>query len=437
MSCLRMNLMFRIWMYVGVTKMHEHIEACSSIANLLNFKHFYSAEQESRSMTKRNQVLFDSLKNLSEENGFNKKEYPYHEKICIATNDSEKDWLKNISSSEKVCAADFEIVNVGNCFSVSYFYYSSEKYLIVSGLNDVSLDEGFEFEAINSGVFTLFSSLNLIKFKNISNNISKVYNEILNKDPDLADPKYVDLNNIISYFEPTYICKINKEAIFYELQLDRIAAYITMAITKDNYPNDIPVFSLIKDLIITGERSINFSYLAKAIFIKDEPYLLFMELYRMLERIYAIPTIKALKHELCIGMDSHWEIISSIEKTTGWRKKENEGLYTLLSQLEYSILNDAYNTLNKNHGDYFNNSLVIKKQKLLQDLDIKSESYSSACRELEEAIKVCLRDYIYKTRNSYVHYREALESQLDQGKIHSLCESLLMIINPIYVKLGV
>ncbi|WP_313618989.1 hypothetical protein [Pantoea septica] len=415
--------------------MYEHVEAYSSLAQKLNFQHF-SSEQENRSMTKRNQKLFDILKAISEENGFDKKNYSYQEKICIETNQSEKDWLQTLSSDEEFCGANsFNIVNVVNVFSVSYFYYSGEKYLIISGLDDLTLDEGFEFEEMNAGIFTLFSSLNLIKFKNFGNNISQVYDNFLFKEND--EVRHIPMNNIISYFDPTYIFKVSKGTLYHELALDRMSSYIAISKIKEHYPKDTPVFSLLQDLIIAGENSINFSHMAKAIFIKDEPYLLFMELYRMLERIYAIPTVNTLKNELSIGMNNHWDIISLIEKTTGWRKKENEGLYTLLSQLEPSTLNDAYNILCKNHGNYFNDDSVQKKQKLLEGLDINSEHYPTTRTELQEAIKLCLRDYIYKTRNSYVHYREALESHLDQKMILSLCEALLMIINPIYVKLGV
>lgn len=421
-------------MYVGGTKMHEHIEAYSSIANVLNFRHFY-CEQTSRSMTKRNQKLFDRLKNLSEENGFDKNNFSYHEKICIETSETEKDWLQKISSHEDLIISDFEIVNIENCFSVSFFYYSGEKFLIVSGLEDLTLDEGFEFEEMNSGIFTLFSSLNLIKFKNIYDNISEVYDKFLSWNEDGI--RYIPMDDILSYFEPTYIFKINHDVIYHGLALDRLTSYIAMSKIKEHYDNNNSVYSLIKDLIIVGEESINFSYLAKAIFIKNEPYLLFMELYRMLERIYAIPTVNTLKIELSIEKDSHWDIIRSLEKTTGWRKKENEGLYTLLSQLEPTILNDAYNILSRNHGNYFNNESVKKKQLLLDEIGSESESYMTTRAELNEAIKLCLRDYIYKTRNSYVHYREALESQLGQKMILSLCEVLLMIINPIYVKLEV
>ena len=100
--------------------MHEHIEAYSSIANVLNFRHFY-CEQTSRSMTKRNQKLFDRLKNLSEENGFDKNNFSYHEKICIETSETEKDWLQKISSHEDLIISDFEIVNIEIVFPFLFF----------------------------------------------------------------------------------------------------------------------------------------------------------------------------------------------------------------------------------------------------------------------------------------------------------------------------
>ncbi|QVK24429.1 hypothetical protein KHX94_08120 [Shewanella dokdonensis] len=195
------------------------------------------------------------------------------------------------------------------------------------------------------------------------------------------------------------------------------------------------LFDSIIDLIKMGDKSLNFSFISKAILIKDEPYLLFMELYRMLERVYALPTVKTLKNELSIEMGNSWEILKLIEKNTGWRKKESEGLYSILSLLDEQILIDIFDLLSHCHGSYFKKDAVDNRRKLLNNQSDQSNNeqlHSDWLNCLMEA----LRDYIYTTRNSYVHYREVLEPHLEREQVLSLCKALLLIINPIYIKVS-
>ncbi|OQK46730.1 hypothetical protein XM75_c20274 [Vibrio vulnificus] len=401
-------------------------------------KQYFGMLETGRSMKKRNECVFKHLKDACKEQGYNQS---VQDAICIRNTEDSQSWLKYITSHKLEISTSFEIVSIDSGFSLSVFYYEMEKYLIISGVGSVELDpDGFELIENNSGIFTLFSSVGVIKTVDIKRDAGDIYEHILFEDDDPKTIRYVELDSIIDFYQPFFVFKFIDESMYKSMDMSRLSSYIALEVNADFYTaKEVDLYCMLKELIINGDRAINLTWLAKSICVKSDLYVLYMELYRMLERLYALPSAKALKGEVGAEQECLFTLVKSLEKTTGWRKNEKEGLVSLFQSLETDEVDEMYNILKS----------FVHKDFDMSNVDTKSASYTRAyndttsnederfklLKEVELAKVNFLCNYIYSVRNSYVHYREVLDTHLRKDQLVALCKAVLVAIDPIYVRL--
>jgi len=442
-------------MFVGVINVTEiiftmdiaNLSAYDPLTRELNLEYFKRLQLENgdensgRSMKKRNQVIFDRLKTLAEKHDYSP---PFHNVICIETDDESKEWLTKISSSKSFIQTEFSesTIKLKDVFSITYFYYSDEKYILISGVDSLDLSpDGFEILDNNAGIFTLFLSLDIISLIDVDTNIGYIYDQFLfhdEKDTD-EDIRYIRRDDLERYHSNYHVFKINDDSRFINLNLYQMAAYVSLCLRHKLYEKyTCDITNDLESLILQADTRINFLNFAKAIYIVDEPYILFMELYRMLERLYAIPTIKILQGKLSLAGSCFWSVCKELESATGWRKNEKEGLLSLLDVLNSEQLADMCSILKTSKSSDFSlDNANLKKLNLdnyIATAEQDTNRVSMLEREYKSAMISVLSNYIYQVRNSYVHYRETLNTYLSEHELIVLCKAMLVTINPIYIK---
>lgn len=413
----------------------EYISAFSPLASILNREFFclMENEAESRSMIKRNKVIFDELKDKATKAGFG----GFHESICIGTDDYSKDWLQCASSLDYKVSSSFEIEKVSELFTISIFYYNGDKYIIISGLDGIELDnEGFEYIELNSGLFTLFTSVGLAE---LSSKIQVMFENFIYLGDHNEGVRYIDFQDLIQHYKPLRVFLIKKDQPVIDFDLKQLACYVALEYYREDYQQKREIHSYIFDLLKNANKNISLLRLPKCLSLSGEPYILFMELYRMLERLYSVPTVFALRDKLSIDEECPWMIFKIVEETTGWRKKEKDGLISLLNLLDDIILTKALNEILSNHHKNFDSKNYELKKSNLERLQSDNSTDEEAIKITKEELKECVvklsADYIYMVRNSYVHYRDALDLHLTNEQINALCKAILTLLNPIYDKL--
>ncbi|EJB8574044.1 hypothetical protein RG677_000629 [Vibrio parahaemolyticus] len=407
------------------------------IVQKLNSMYFRTLES-GRSMKKRNELVFDHLKEACKENGYNQGT---QKAICIKNDEDSKLWLQFASSHELEISTSFDIVSIDTGFSLSVFYYNMEKYLIISEVDSVELDpNGFELIENNSGIFTLFSSVGIIKSNDLRRDSGEIYEHILFEDDDKDLIRYVELEDIIKFYQPFFIFKFIDESIYKNMDMSQLSSYIALEINSEFYnEKEVDLYSSLKDFIINGDPSINLNRLAKSICVKSDLYALYMDLYKMLERLYSLPSAKALKSAVGAEENCLFMLVKSLEKTTGWRKNEKEGLILLFQSLTTDEINHMYEIIEKNvHKNFDTSKIEVKSnryKRVCDDASSSGDEKGELREELELAKVNFLCNYIYSVRNSYVHYRELLDTHLSKDQLVALCKAMLIAVDPIYVRL--
>lgn len=402
----------------------------------LNLEYFTNLEK-GRSMKKRNKELFDSMKLICHENGFSRET---QSSICVRDTKESEEWLKKISSHHMNLESEFSVKSIDTVFSTTEFFFNNEKYLIVVGIDDLEIDDlAFEFIENNAGIFTLFASKGIINLIDPKKSAGNIYNQFLFKE-DVDSVRYVDFEDLSQYFQPFIIFKFIDETIYRGMELGRLSAYISLQANIDFYRSkDDELYLAIKDFILNGDKNIKYHWLAKSLCSKTDLNVLFMDFYKMLERLYSIPTANTLQVELGVNHDCLFELVKKIEKTTGWRKNEKDGLASLLNLLEDRIVDEMFTIIESNYHPSYEpsnvKSKILNHETVCEHPDSTKEQIDDSRNQVRESKLNYLCDYIYKVRNSYVHYREALDVWLDNEKLMALIKALLLAVDPIYVNL--
>lgn len=310
-------------------------------------------------MVETNQKVFDKFRKLFEAKSKNKLP---DGKRYIVTNDADKSWL---TDSTILKITNFSH-NTGSCF----IEFQNNKYYCVWGLDidytniDRSLLVPIE---MNSGVFTLLLA-------ECSISLSKAFNdlEFLNIVPDNsfgADKMGYVYDDLIKYYEPVQLFHIPTASVFNDLQdCHRIAIYL---IAKNpelmSLKVSVETLNQLEKVSIEGPSILPFDNIYNGIVSVSWRHA-YLELYRNIEKLFTIPYIGELYDGLKLKTD-FITFASQIEDKTGWRPKEDDALKRLFENMP-------------THIDYMS---VLTKVPGYE----KSE----------------ISNFIYKLRNSIVHFR--------------------------------
>lgn len=276
--------------------------------------------------------------------------------------------------------------------------YLDKRYLIVLGvdLNHANVDNThFDYFPTNSGIFTILLSEKLLP---ISQNVDRdaFVNEIMYQH---MDEKYAghDFSDLEKYFLPVSIFGLKKDSLL----SDKSVFQIAVNILSDN--NQISVLNFQESVLkrynrlsISKELKIPFELLLNSMLTSKFKFC-FLELYRIIERLFPVTYLQEF-HTKSKSPIQFSEFVSELENITSWKPKEDEALKKILEK----------------NG--------TEKNKIIADLT------------KEKGFGENLSNYIYKLRNSIVHFRmlhDEIEHTFEEW--NNLIHSILDLIEEQYI----
>lgn len=285
----------------------------------------------------------------------------------ISTNDHEKDWLRMASFQERMdITPNLRMVSLD---------FDGGKYMLVIGAEmdcrDIDISIIREID-INAGILTLLIAERDVR---LSKSISAIefYDAILFQHIEVGYSGH-DYNDLLSYVEPISIFAIPEYSVLKGNYLSRGACYL---LTK--HPSllilnfDPIVLDLTSDLSLLGSDHISYRILLDYLFSTSYKHA-FLEIYRLIERLFPISYIKELYAETGTGL-SFINFVAMLEAKITWKPKEDDALERIFSSSREVT------------RQYFRDFLATSP-----DLLARSD-----------------HKYFYSLRNSIVHFRASHE----------------------------
>ncbi len=342
-----------------------------------------------------NVSIFKKLANFVTKHSSNiveNKNKPY-----IETNDTEKEWLKNIVIIERHPI----LPNV----QTALFEFKNQKYFVTIGFQHQEESDAsniLEFVELNAGILTaLLFKLEVPLIKSL--NYLDITNEIFYESSDELIKYPFDC--VSKFFEPLCIYRIDDDCPFAggeDIDLIRLSGFYILKnrqlISLDFSSNTLDKFERI---FFEGSKVIPYENLLLSLVSIGWKYS-FLDIYRCIERLFCISALEEFHGKLQIT-HSILQFSTDIEDHIGWKPKEDESLNKIIKKspeeatnLLREIRTFIYGEAEGNHGDL-----------------------------------------IYKIRNSIVHFRganKAMYSSLNDLHWDKLINSSLLIVEHWYDK---
>ncbi|WP_336279944.1 hypothetical protein [Cronobacter dublinensis] len=213
-----------------------------------------------------------------------------------------------------------------------------------------------------------------------------------------------DLDDIALLFPNLYFIKSNNHAeLSYLSQQERVAgAFIASGYPGHPLEIDKALQGRILNLFLTGAETIPYDLPLKGL-LSYSWSSLFLDLYRCLEQLYTSLKLMSLVEKIPFD-GTLAELASILENELSWRPKEQEALGGILSHTSEETRRKIMNAFDKSALDY--------------------------------APAKCA-SYIYKLRNSHVHFRPAMRAEAKNAKqwneiLIAMCDA----VDEIYEALG-
>ena len=215
------------------------------------------------------------------------------------------------------------------------------------------------------------------------------------------------LDQITPFFPAMQLVKLNCNAdVIYTKNIDRVAGiYLALGYTEYPLAIDSELKSRLISFFETGAETIPFNLVVQGL-LSYSWQTLFLDLYRCLEQLYTVKKLQALVSKIPHN-GSLANLAYILEEELSWRPKEDSALASILA----STSNET-------------------RRKVLSAFEAETD-------ELTEHSPTKCANYIYKLRNSHVHFRPAMKatsrtSQQWNKIILAMCDA----VDDIYNDLG-
>ncbi|NEQ39696.1 MAG: hypothetical protein F6K40_26965 [Okeania sp. SIO3I5] len=353
-------------------------------------------------MKEANKYIFGELADFVEHNQIDVV-IDRQKKRCIETNDEDKEWLKSL----KVIDEKYHILPN---FQTASFQYDGNDYFVTIGVQEYletnQEEEVIQFLELNAGIVTaLLFELKISVNKKV--NPYKIRDEIFYPSESESEDEIIpyEFSKVKDFFEPIFVYKIPENSPFLSLDkinITRISGFCAVKssqLISLKFSSD--TLNQFEKLFIEGSKNIPYESLLFSLVSVSWKYS-FLDIYRCIERLFPISALEDLHKKLNLNIKcSLLDFADDIESYIGWKPKENEALNKLI-----------------------NNSPDTARQILRQ---VKAD--------IEGTKKGNLGNFIYKIRNSIVHFRPATEQiKLDDNNWNRLINSSLLVIEYWYAK---
>ncbi|MEG4944394.1 hypothetical protein [Microcoleus sp. F4-D5] len=312
-------------------------------------------------------------------------------KRCIKTNTKDKKWLQEL----KIINKQLILPN----FQTASFEFNSQKYFVAVGWQNkqtIDSDEVIEFVELNAGIVTAL----LFELKIPLSHEAKPYDiadRILYNDPINSIIKYENFYLISNFFEPFSVYRIPENSPFIEkndIDLIRISGFYALKNSQlIALKFSSQTFDKFENIFFEGSKNIPYANLLFSLVSVSWKYS-FLDIYRCIERLFPLLYLEILYNKLNIA-DSLLKFSAEVEDCLIWKPKET----------------DAVNKLIDDSPE--------EARKLLRE--IKKLLYGT-----EEGD---CGDFVYKIRNSIVHFRPATESiNIEEDNWDMLIRASLYIV---------
>lgn len=300
----------------------------------------------------------------------------------ISTTQIEKKWLKHIEI--------FTSNRVTHGLSTFSLNLQGEAYFLVVGstTEQSSTDpDALQPVDMNAGLLTILLSENLVDLRTGQDGL-EVYDNLMFQH---LDGNYAghDLNDFLPFLEPMALYSIPETSILSQAKLERLTCYyIAFAKHLKILPFSPIVTSFYQLIAAEGSSKIAFDLLSESLVATSFKHS-FLDLYRLIERLYPIYYIRDF-HSASNSSLPFLQFAALLEQTTGWRPKEESAI-----------------------------------EKVFENCPEGLTSHFSEMLESEEKVW----KYLYKLRNSIVHFRASHYSlTLETGQWNLVIQGMLNVI---------
>ena len=318
-------------------------------------------------------------------------------KRCIETNDTEKEWLRNI-----VLIKRYPILpNI----QTALFEFKNQKYFVAIGFKyqeESDVSSVLEYVELNAGILTaLLFKLEVPLIKSL--NYLDIINEIFYESSDELTKYPFDC--VGKFFEPLYVYRVDDDCPFIEGEDIDIIRLSGFYILKNRQLISLNFSSKTLDkfekIFFEGSKVVPYENLLLSLVSIAWKYS-FLDIYRCIERLFCISALEEFHGKLNIT-DSILQFSTDIEDFIDWRPKEDKSLNKIIEKSPEEAINLLREVKTFIHG-------------------ISEGSHG---------------DLIYKIRNSIVHFRgtnDAMYSSLNDLHWDKLINSSLLIVEHWYDK---
>lgn len=334
--------------------------------------------------------IFSTLKEFLEHSEYSVP-YPQVNRF-IRTNDEEKKWLKTAQVVDQP-------LPILPRLRVALVDYHENQYLVVIGWDHVvePLEVATAIE-INAGLATMLLAELQVPVRQFTNPL-KVIDEIFieGDDSNLAG---FEANVVLQFFDPISVYEISENSSIKTNSIARLSCFfISKNKNKLSLPFSDDTINVLQRIGFEGVSSIPFENILHAMNAVRWEHA-FLEVYRCVEQMFSVPTIFLLRQTLSLSTPI-FNLSADIENITGWRAKEEDALKQICGEAP------------------------DEARKILLSIDDAPDMSEQAN----------LGSFIYKQRNSIVHYRPGTKAvRMKDASWDKLIRGILLIIEYYYSK---
>ena len=346
-------------------------------------------------MIEANEYIFDLLASFVENQNIEVSIFRDH-KRCIKTNEDDKQWLKKLKITDQQSILPY--------FRTATFEFDHKNYFVAIGWqHKLEIEqEIIEEIELNGGMLTAL----LFELKVSVKQTADAYQiaEDIFYPRENEDLIRYEFSKIHEFFEPVFVYQINDECPFIKVKSDVIQiATVNLSAFYIIQQRQIISLKFRKETLFVFERlfiesveMMQFDTFENLLFslVSVSWKHSFLDVYRCIERLFSISFWQEFYQNLGIK-DSLLNFSANIENYTEWRPKEKEAINKLIDKSPEDAIN------------------ILKEIK--NDLDGNSEGN--------------LGEFIYKIRNSIVHFRPATEPiSINDKNWDKLIRACLLVI---------
>ena len=293
-----------------------------------------------------------------------------NKKRFIETNTKDKEWLQEL----KIINKQLILPN----FQTASFEFNSQKYFVAVGWQSkqtIDSDEVIEFVELNAGIVTAL----LFELKLPLSHEAKPYEiaNILHDDPIKSKIPY-DFFSISNFFEPFSVYRIPEDSPFIvknDIDLIRISGFYALKNSQlIALKFSSQTFDKFENMFFEGSKNIPYENLLFSLVSVSWKYS-FLDIYRCIEMLFPLSYLEIFHKELNM-LDSLLKFSADVEKYMGWKPKEKDAVNKLIDESPEEA------------------------RKLLREIK----------KLLDGTEEGNCGDFVYKIRNSIVHFRPATQS---------------------------